>query len=117
MTFWHCSRGLPAGSSAATTRSLICPRPSWWSASSGPMGKTSLTVVRMAWETKGEQLAPSSIRRRNMLSRVLASSRPWRSCSSMSFVRIMRGTSEGKPDLVHYELGVSLRMPGGTIRT
>ena len=28
-TFWHCSRGLPAGSWAATTRSWICPKPSW----------------------------------------------------------------------------------------
>ena len=29
VTFWHWSRGLPAGSVAATTRSLIWPRPSW----------------------------------------------------------------------------------------
>src|SRR5271157_2134782 len=53
VTFWHWSRGLPAGSEASTTRSLIWPRPSWWSAIVGIESEDFLNDAQDGLGNKG----------------------------------------------------------------
>src|SRR5262249_45757769 len=60
-------------------------------------------ICRIAAETKGEQLAPCSMRRRKRLSSVLASKRSWRWRVSRAVVRIIRHLLR-RPRFVQYGL-------------